>query len=58
MLKVGTDLLKAIDILIVDFDKPSLKALLVEIRLGIENGQPFYSTFLKYPHIFSLVFTN
>ena len=32
MLKVGTDLLKAIDILIVDLDKPEMKALLIEIR--------------------------
>src|SRR3990167_1902552 len=58
MLKVGTDLLRAIDILIADFDKPALKALLIEIRLGIEKGQPFYSTFLRYPKFFSPVFVN
>ena len=58
MLKVGTDLFKAIDILIADFDNPSLKALLIEIRLGLEKGQPFYYVFAKYPKIFSSVFVN
>jgi len=58
MLKVGTDLLKAIDILINDLDKPAVKALLMEIRGALEKGMPFYSTFLKYPKYFSPVFTN
>ncbi len=58
MLKVGTDLFKAIDILIADFDKPSVKALLIEIRLTLEKGQPFHSAFAKYPKIFSPVFIN
>lgn len=58
MLKIGTDLFRAIDILIADFDNPSLKALLIEIRLGLEKGQPFYYVFAKYPRIFSPVFVN
>ena len=58
MLKVGTDLLKAIDILIVDLDNPEMKALLIEIRGALEKGRPFYSTFLKYPKYFSPVFVN
>ncbi|MEK7635535.1 MAG: type II secretion system F family protein [Patescibacteria group bacterium] len=58
MLKIGTDLFKAIDILIADFDNPSLKALLIEIRLGLEKGQPFCYVFAKYPKIFSPVFVN
>lgn len=58
MLKVGTDLLKAIDILIADLDNPTMKALLMEIRGNLEKGQPFYSTFLKYPKYFSPVFVN
>ena len=58
MLKVGTDLLKAIDILIVDLDKPAMRALLIEIRGTLEKGRPFYSTFLKYPKYFSPVFVN
>lgn len=58
MLKVGTDLLRAIDILIADFDKPAMKALLSEIRGTVEKGQPFYTTFTKYPRIFSPVFVN
>ena len=55
MLKIGTDLFKAIDILIADFDNPSLKAILIEIRLGLEKGQPFFHVFEKYPKIFSSV---
>lgn len=58
MLKVGTDLFKAIDILIADFDKQAVKALLLEIKMTLEKGQPFYSAFAKYPKIFSPVFIN
>jgi len=58
MLKVGTDLLKAIDILIADLENPAMKALLMEIRGSLEKGRPFYSTFLKYPKYFSPVFVN
>lgn len=58
MLKVGTDLFKAIDILIADLDKPAIKALLIEIRGALIKGQPFYSTFVKYPEYFSPVFIN
>jgi type II secretory pathway component PulF len=58
MLKAGTDLFRAIDILINDFDKPMLKALLIEIKTNLEKGNQFYITFLKYPKYFSQVFVN
>ncbi|MDO8602033.1 MAG: type II secretion system F family protein [bacterium] len=58
MLKVGTDLFQAINILIADFEKPALRALLIEIRETLEKGQPFYSTFARYPQYFSPVFVN
>lgn len=58
MLKVGTNLFAAINILIADMDKPSMKALLIEIRSTLEKGKPFYSVFLKYPKYFSAVFVN
>ncbi|MEK7464663.1 MAG: type II secretion system F family protein [Patescibacteria group bacterium] len=58
MLKIGTSLLQAINILIEDFQKPSLRALLIEIRSNIEKGAPFHSTFAKYPKIFSQVYIN
>ncbi|PIR05106.1 MAG: hypothetical protein COV57_00860 [Candidatus Liptonbacteria bacterium CG11_big_fil_rev_8_21_14_0_20_35_14] len=58
MLKVGTDLLKAINILIDDFDKPAMKRILIEIRQSLEQGKPFYSTFAKYPKVFSQVFVS
>ncbi len=58
MLKAGTDLFKAIDILINDFDKPVLKALLIEVKSNLEKGNPFYTTFAKYPKYFSPIFVN
>src|SRR3989344_841699 len=58
MLKVGTDLFKTIDILIADFDKPAIKAFLGEVRSALERGEPFYSTFAKYPRFFSETFVN
>lgn len=58
MLRVGTDLFRAIDILIVDFDKQVIKAFLAEIRSSLERGQPFYSTFARYPKFFSPIFIN
>lgn len=58
MLRVGTDLLRAVDILIADFEKPALKALLMEIRTSLEKGQPFHSVFVRYPKFFSSVFIN
>ena len=58
MLKIGTDLFKAIDILIADFDKRIMKDFLGEIRSSLEKGQPFYSVFARYPQYFSSVFVN
>jgi len=58
MLKMGTNLFSAIDILIADFDKPSVKALLIEIKENLSKGKPFYTTFAKYSKYFSSVFVN
>ncbi len=58
MLKTGSDLFKAIDILISDFSKQSMKSFLYEVRENLEKGQPFHLAFSKYPKFFSLVFVN
>ena len=58
MLGVGTDLFSAIDILIADFEKPAMRALLVEMKDSLGKGQPFYTTFARYPKYFSPVFVN
>jgi len=58
MLKLGTSLLQAINILIEDFDKPAVKAFLLEIRSNLEKGLPFHLTFSRYPRIFSQVYIN
>ena len=58
MLRVGTDLLAAIDILILDFENPAMKNLLLEVRDNLVRGRPFYEVFGRYPNTFSLVFVN
>ncbi|OGZ01284.1 MAG: hypothetical protein A3B13_03270 [Candidatus Liptonbacteria bacterium RIFCSPLOWO2_01_FULL_45_15] len=58
MLKVGTDLLSAVNILISDFDKPAMRNFLFEVRENLSNGRPFYQAFANYPRTFSLVFVN
>jgi type IV pilus assembly protein PilC len=58
MLKVGTDLFKAIDILIEDFEKPIIRRFLLEVRTNLEKGNPFYVSFENHPEVFSPVVTN
>ena len=58
MLKVGTDLFRAIDILIADFEKPAVKLFLTEIRDNLSQGKPFYLAFSRYPQYFSQVEIN
>lgn len=58
MLRVGTDLFRALDILISDFDKPAVKHFLMEVRESLEKGQPFYTAFARYPRQFEPVFVN
>lgn len=58
MLKIGTGLIEAINILIEDFTKPAVKSILLEVRSSLEEGNPFYTTFAKYPKIFSSVYIN
>ena len=58
MLKIGTGLLQAVNILIDDFDKPAVKKFLMEVRANLEAGQPFFTTFMRYPKVFSQVYIN
>jgi type IV pilus assembly protein PilC len=58
MLKVDTDLLAAISILIADLEKPAVKNFLIEVRSNLSRGQPLYKTFANYPRYFSSVFVN
>lgn len=58
MLKVGTGLLEAINILAADLKKPAVRDILLEIRTTLEQGQPFYTTFAKYPRVFGNVYAN
>ncbi len=56
MLKVGTNLIKAIDILKEDFPKQSVRDFLEEIKINLKKGQPFWEAFAKYPKYFSPTF--
>jgi len=58
MLRVGTDLLSAVNILLADFDKPAMKNFLLEVRDNLSKGQQFYKVFEKYPAVFSPTFVN
>ncbi|MEW5805294.1 MAG: type II secretion system F family protein [Patescibacteria group bacterium] len=58
MLRVGTDLFKAIDILIQDFTKPAIRNFLLEVRGNLEKGNPFYTSFQNHPEIFSGIVVN
>jgi type IV pilus assembly protein PilC len=58
MLRVGTDLLSAINILIADFDKPAMKNFLLEVHDNLSRGQPFYQAFARHPKTFSATFIN
>ncbi len=58
MLKIGTGLLQAVNILIDDFEKPPVRKFLMEVRANLEAGLPFYLTFMHYPKVFSQVYIN
>ncbi len=53
MLRVGTDLLSAVNILLDDFDKPAVRNFLLEVRDNLGKGKPFYEAFAHYPRVFS-----
>lgn len=58
MLKVGADLLSAVNILIADFEKPVFREFLLEIKENLGKGQPFYKAFEAHPKYFSTEFIN
>ncbi|PIR98387.1 MAG: hypothetical protein COT88_01955 [Candidatus Colwellbacteria bacterium CG10_big_fil_rev_8_21_14_0_10_41_28] len=58
MLRVGTDLFSAIDILIEDFDKASVRSILLEMKQSLSQGQPIDTVFAKHPKHFSPVFVS
>ncbi len=58
MLRAGTDLFRALDILIADFEKPAMKSFLLEVRESLERGQPFYTAFARHSYEFEPVFVS
>lgn len=58
MLKIGTGLIEAINILMADFAKPAVREILVAIRSSLEQGNPFWTTFARYGKVFGPVYVN
>jgi len=58
MLRVGIDLLTAVNILISDFDQSAVKNFLIDVRANLTQGQPFWKTFAAHPKDFSPSFVN
>jgi len=58
MLKVGTDILKAVDVLMQDYSAGAIKTFLLEAKTNLEKGSPFYVTFEQNKKIFSYVTIN
>lgn len=58
MLKIGTGLLQAINILLEDFSKPVVREFLLEVRGNLEKGKQFYVAFEKYNRAFNQVYVN
>ncbi|MGB9681083.1 MAG: type II secretion system F family protein [Minisyncoccia bacterium] len=58
MLRIGTDLFSAIDILIEFFESGPVRRFLLEVRTYLEQGKPFSLAFEKHPEIFSPIITN
>ncbi len=54
----GLNLLEALDILIVDAEKPLLRAILLRARTDLSNGQPLSYTFQSYDRYFSPAFVG
>lgn len=58
MLRVGADLLSAVNILIADFDKRVVRNFLLEMRDNLGKGKPFYEVFANHPQTFSPTFIS
>jgi type IV pilus assembly protein PilC len=58
MLRVGTDLLSAINVLISDMQSPGVYNFLIEVRENLTKGKPFYEAFANHPKSFSIVEAN
>ncbi len=58
MLKIGTGLLQAINILLEDFSKPIVREFLLEVKSNLEKGKPFYAAFEKHSRAWSQVYIN
>ena len=58
MLRMGTDLLSAINILVIDLKNPGIHNFLIEVRDNLTKGKPFYEAFARNSKSFSTVETN
>jgi type II secretory pathway component PulF len=57
-LKAGLNIIEALEVLIRDTTKKTLKKILTQTKMNLQNGQPLSVSFSQYPRHFSPVFTG
>ncbi|MEK7657896.1 MAG: type II secretion system F family protein [Patescibacteria group bacterium] len=58
ILKAGIGLAEALEIILNDAKKPLIRKILLEIKAGVERGEPLSSMFADYPRYFSPIFVG
>ena len=56
--KAGLSILEALDIMIADATKDSVKKILIQAKTNIQNGKPLSATFASYKKIFPVIFVG
>ncbi len=58
LISAGFPLIKALNTLLVQVKKPSLKKIISQVKDSIEEGSSFADALGRYPHIFSRIYVN
>ncbi len=58
LLRSGVPLLRALTVMSQQASKPALKAVLEDIRLRVEDGEPLPNTMARYPRVFNDMAVN
>ncbi|MEK7103038.1 MAG: type II secretion system F family protein [Patescibacteria group bacterium] len=58
IIRAGLNILEAVDIMIEDATKQSMRLVLIRAKGNLENGQPLSATFAMYPKIFPSIFVG
>ncbi len=58
MIDAGLPLVQSLDILSRQRGEPALRAVLADVKAGIESGQTFAESLAKHPHVFDELFVS